>query len=146
MKYNLMNVLLGLAMLLLLSACAALPGSGTTNLAGTKWTISAYGDPASPTKGSGDANVYVDFGKDGAVAGNAGCNQFGGQYNLSGGSKIQIKDLFSTLMACADDALMQQETNVLAIMQNADTFTLAGDTLTLTAKDGKVVVLSLIKP
>lgn len=93
------------AALLLLTACTASPGDGTAengsgdfDLADTRWTLQALGDDA----GAGNTAVTLNFGQNGTIAGNDGCNQFRGEYAVEGQSIEIGGNLAGTAMACAD--------------------------------------------
>ncbi len=93
------------AVLLLLTACTAPPGegnaengSGNFSLASTRWTLQSLGDDA----GAGNTAVTLNFGQDGTIAGNDGCNQFRGDYAVDGQSIEIGGNLAGTAMACAD--------------------------------------------
>jgi heat shock protein HslJ len=64
------------------------------------------------------------------VVGNGGCNNFGGNYQILAGNRIQFSDLFSTKMACANMEIEYQFINALEAADNY-TFTTTGDTLSL---------------
>ena len=93
------------AALLLLAACTAPPGDGTAEngsasfaLASTRWTLQALGDDA----GAGNRAVTLNFGRDGTITGNDGCNQIRGDYAVDGQSIEIGGNLAGTAMACAD--------------------------------------------
>jgi heat shock protein HslJ len=93
------------AALLLLTACTTPPGEGTAEngsansaLADTRWTLQALGNDG----GAGNAAVTLNFGPDGTIAGNDGCNQFRGDYAVEGQSIEIGGNLAGTAMACAD--------------------------------------------
>jgi heat shock protein HslJ len=73
------------------------------------------------------------------VSGNGGCNRFNGAYTTDGDG-ITIGPLASTLMACADDTLTQQEQRYTAALEAAKTFSVAGDRLELFREDGGIAV------
>ncbi len=54
--------------------------------------------------------------KAGKLAGFSGCNRFGGSYTLEGEQLSIQQNLFSTRMACLNDALMEQETRYLQLL------------------------------
>jgi heat shock protein HslJ len=66
----------------------------------------------------------------GSLSANAGCNSMAGRYTLAGG-KLTAPQLASTMMAC-EQALMDQDTWLAQFLASGPTYTLAGDTLTLT--------------
>lgn len=88
-----------------------------------------------------DANVIpsLSFGDNGEVAGNAGCNGYGGTYTVEE-MTLSITGVVSTMMACEDQTLMTQETDFLSALQVVSSYTIEGDTLTLLDGDGNALV------
>jgi len=80
----------------------------------------------------------LEFRPDGRVGGKASCNNYGGSYKLADG-RIGFSGLFATKMACPPP-MMAQEQALLASLQGERPYTLNGDTLTLTAADGRKLV------
>jgi heat shock protein HslJ len=101
--------------LILFAGCSALPT--TDPLDGTSWELYAY-RKSRPIEGS---TLTISF-EDGQIHGSAGCNSYGGSYEVDGG-KITISEIFSTLMACPEpEGLMEQETMFLQFLGNAQRF------------------------
>lgn len=128
MKQNLLILLTLTA--LLLSACSALSPAGDP-LDGTAWQLSALGEK-SPVAGS---TVTLEF-NDGQAGGTAGCNSYGGAYEVEG-ENIAFREIVSTLMACADQAVMDQEAMFLSALNEADRFELANGQLRLFRPSGE---------
>ena len=112
----------------LLAGCA----SGTVSrepvpdLSGTRWTIVAV-DGSTPRRG--DEPLSVEFGVDGRVSGNSGCNSFAGPY-IRDESTLRIGELLSTRRACAEAARQRQESRVLAVLE--------GDTTLRRERDNRI--------
>ena len=85
-----------------------------------------------------DSAITISF-QDGSLSINAGCNTMFGGYSVDG-DVISAPTLAMTQMAC-DEALMQQDTWISALMSSDPTFALDGDTLTITGSDAQVVTL-----
>lgn len=104
-----------LPLVLGLTACASGGGGlGTSpapELAGTQWTVVEI-DGRAPI---GSERLTAQFGVDGRVAGNSGCNQFSGPY-IQDGSSVRFGELLSTRRACVDEDRQRQENRVLAIL------------------------------
>ncbi len=83
-----------------------------------------------------NAQSTLVFSPDGHVSGRAGCNQFGGPVKLSGASMI-LDQVFSTKMACAAPALMDQETRFLAALEAVRSYRMEGTKLVLLDGAGK---------
>lgn len=102
------------------------------------WIVTGYFRPGaivSPVAGS-ELTATFDAGQ---VSGNSGCNQYSGPYEVDD-TKITIGPLASTLRACADPAVDQQEREYLAALELARTFSLDGGNLTLLREDGGIAV------
>lgn len=116
----------------LLSACSAF--SPSDPLQGTTWTLSAIGE-RSPVAGT---TVTLEF-KDGQASGTAGCNGYGGSYEVDG-DKISFHELASTLMLCTGpEGIMEQEAEFLGSLNEAGRFELAGGRLQLFRSDGEAL-------
>lgn len=119
----------------MLSACAAKQPSAS--LAGS-WKLTSYGPANAPTPAVADAEAGLTFKEDGTLTGNSGCNGFGGSYTVDG-DQVTFKDIVSTLMAC-DDPRMAQEEAVHKVLADTATFKIEGNTLTLTNNDMMLVL------
>lgn len=73
------------------------------------------------------------------VSGESGCNSFTGEYTVDGDT-IAIGPLASTLRACADPAVDEQEAKYLQALALAKTFAVTGDRLDLFREDGGFAV------
>ncbi len=110
-----------------------------------EWEITGYligsGETAAVTSPIVGSEPVVTFGPEGIVSGTGGCNQFSGGYGVEG-QNITIGPLMSTMMACADD-LMVQEAAVIAALEGAATWSVSGTTAELrSAADTIQVTLS----
>jgi heat shock protein HslJ len=120
--------------IVILFACTSQP----SGLTGT-WKLTAYGPLESLTPAVSDADAALTFGDDGTVTGSGGCNSLGGEYELND-SQITFSPITSTLMAC-DDARMAQENVVIQVLTNTAEFEIEDGTLTIT-NNGLALVLS----
>lgn len=118
---------------LLLSACGAL--SGSDPLAGTSWVLDSYlGNPALP-----GTNVTIQF-QDGQAGGQAGCNGYGGAYEVNG-NEITFTDVASTLMLCTGpEGVMEQEAQFLGSLNEVVRFELSDNELQLIRADGQALI------
>jgi heat shock protein HslJ len=103
-----------------------------------KWEVLNSFRPGAVTSPVPGSTLTAEF-ADGTISGNSGCNQYTGPYEASGTS-ITIGPLASTLRACADPAVGQQETEYLAALELARTFSVAGGNLNLFREDGGIAV------
>ena len=101
---------------ILLSNCGSVSGDP---LDSTGWELYAISKHR-PIEGS---TITISF-EDGRVTGFSGCNSYGSEYQVNG-SKITFEIFESTLMACADPAMMDQETAFMQMLGNSQRFELA---------------------
>jgi len=101
-------------------------------LAGTRWEVVNYNNGRGALVSVlNDTRIAMDFGADGQVTGNAGCNSYFTYYQISG-NNITIGQPASTSLTCAEpEGVMQQEAEFLVTLQTAATFRIDGDTLEL---------------
>ncbi|OPX70615.1 MAG: META domain protein [Methanoregulaceae archaeon PtaB.Bin009] len=83
------------------------------------------------------------FSGQGDISGFAGCNHYSGQYILTGealpnGWGISVGPVLSTLMYCAGTSDI--EARFLSSLQNATSYSVTGDTLTITDHHGGALV------
>lgn len=140
-----------LSLCLLLAACTAAPqetatpaaapgGDGTSiaptgSLDGTRWVLASMTRDGAETPPVSGSTVTLNFETNGQAGGNAGCNSYGGSYETRGNS-ITFLNVVSTLMACADQAINEQESAYLNALNQAATYELTGDSLTITETGG----------
>jgi heat shock protein HslJ len=120
----------------MLAACG---GANSNSIVGG-WELVSYGEASNQiTAASIDFNTFIDFGEDGELTGNVGCNSFGGDYEVAG-DQITFGSIISTLMAC-EEPIMAQESAVLKTFTDTATYDLNGDTLTITSADGSTSIV-----
>ncbi|WP_379889803.1 META domain-containing protein [Marinobacter lacisalsi] len=99
-----------------LEGCAGDPESLLT---GTRWVVEDLN-----SQGIIDySRITIEFSGNGRIQGNAGCNRYSGNYEITG-EGIDVSELATTSMACAP-ALMKQEDRVLDTVANARRFGLS---------------------
>lgn len=125
-KYLLILLIICLAV----SACA--PQENGRSLVGS-WKLTAYGPVDSPTPAVPDVEAILTFGADGTLAGNSGCNQLGGNYEVEG-DQITFGEIVSTLIACPD-LQMAQEDAMHQVLTGTASFKIEGDMLTINNND-----------
>jgi heat shock protein HslJ len=120
----------------MLAAC----GVANSNSIVGGWELVSYGETSNQTTAASiDFNTFIDFGEDGELTGNVGCNSFGGDYEVNG-NQITFGSIISTLMAC-EDPIGAQESAVLKTFTDTATYDLSGDTLTITSADGSTSIV-----
>jgi heat shock protein HslJ len=121
----------------ILAACATGTRRPSGELTGIEWRlVEIDGSPAATSPGGGGRDAYLQLDADSArVTGFTTCNRFFGHYDTPGGGRLRFSDLGSTKMACVEPARSQQEQRFMNVLQSADRYAIAGDTLTLFAGD-----------
>ncbi len=114
MRFKTLTMIISL-LTVLLSACGI---KVSDPLDGSSWELYAW-DKTRPVEGT---TITIQF-EAGQVSGSSGCNTYGGSYRVRGNT-LQVEGLVSTLMACADPALMEQESIYLQFLGGAQTFEL----------------------
>lgn len=104
---------------------------------GTNWTLTEI-NGAAPV---GPRPPTLEFFEPGRVSGTGGCNRITGGYTVDGDT-ISFGPLASTMMACAEEGVMEQERAYVQQLETVDRFSIEGDTLTLTADDGTTLVFT----
>ena len=115
---------------IMLVACG---GTGGDSLNGTTWELYSLGQYA-PLPGS---QITLRF-ENGQVSGNAGCNSYGGTYQING-NQIKFEQVISTMMACTDQSMMDQESAYLGFLGKVQSFALAEGQLQLYRSDGETL-------
>jgi len=120
-------------------------------LGGTSWLVTTYTLPSGSLTNTWRTDVTIAFATDGTFSGSAGCNDFQGNWAVSepydeftsgvpdanDGQQIALDDLTWTETACEDEAIMEQEGEILDHLQNAGRWVLIRDVFHLRDADGK---------
>jgi heat shock protein HslJ len=93
--------------------------SVTGDLAGTSWKITGVNTGSALVSSALTESLTIDFGTEGSVTGNGGCNNFKGTYELEGGT-ITFSEFASTMKGC-DAEVMEMEDKYLAALAAATT-------------------------
>jgi heat shock protein HslJ len=138
---NILSILSLGAIFFFMAACTnTAPQAGAdTDLAGTSWEATGYTDGSqADTSVLAGTTLTANFGEDGTLTGNSGCNDYSGPYKVTG-NQIGIGPLSSTKKACSDPAgVMDQESQYLAALENAQVFVVDGNALEFRLVDGTV--------
>lgn len=117
---------------------AATPdASAGTDVPQGSWQLVDYGPADAPIAVVAGSTVTIIFEPGGKAGGAAGCNSYSGTYKLDGQS-FSVSEVGSTMMACADDKVMQQESAYLAALQSATALHQDGDNLTIDYAGGRL--------
>jgi heat shock protein HslJ len=130
-------ILILLILPLLLSACA---GQSTEEPSASilgDWKLIQYGPVNAPIAAVEDVGAGLTFNEDGTITGSSGCNGLGGDYTVEG-DQITFGEFVSTLMAC-EDPIMVQEDVAHQVMTGTASYEMEGDTLTITNNENALV-------
>ena len=122
-----------LTALLLLASLGACAGS-TGGLDGSAWEWIEL-DGAPPIAGT---TLTIAF-EEGSAGGAAGCNTYGASYRLQDES-LTFSEIASTLMACMEPGVMEQESAFLAFLRDARTFAVKDDFLYIYNEAGRALM------
>lgn len=104
-------------------------------LAGSEW-VPVEIDGVST---SADTRAFVQFGAEGRLSGNSGCNRFTGSYEADGETLRVAPGVAMTRMACPP-AVMAEEARLMRALEAARGFSRDGITLDVTGADGVTVL------
>ncbi len=113
----------------------------SASLAGTQWLLVSYGPADQQTNVVNGSAVTLTLNDKGQALGNGGCNHYSAA-TLFDGINLTVSNVISTKMACADDAVTQQESAYFAALGQVTASTLSGSTLTLSTRDGQQLVFT----
>ncbi|NGO12807.1 META domain-containing protein [Streptomyces sp. HC44] len=92
------------------------------------------------------AEAHIEFGEDGKVGGNYGCNHFGATAEMKGDTIKVGPDTLQTKMACGDKPMEFESKIAEALSDSTIKTEVNGDKLTLTTQDGQTVKLTTEEP
>jgi hypothetical protein len=78
--------------------------------------------------------ITLEFGEADKAGGQSGCNSYGGTYTVQNDS-LKFEEVTSTLIACSDQAVNDQEGQYLQALRTASHFTSDGHTITIWYQD-----------
>lgn len=113
-------------------------------LEGTSWRLDGIATGADAVSSVLAGTEITARFEDGQVSGSGGCNTYTGGYTLDTPA-ISFGDLASTAMACAPD-VSEQEAAYLEALGGAETFEIAGSTLTLRGAEGGFLLSFVATP
>ena len=93
-----------------------------------RWNLqaatNAAGQPIAAVRPDGEPVHAVVF-NDGALAIEGGCNHMGGRYDIDGQGRLVVPEIQSTLMACANQALMAADSAVAGLLRGTSEWRIA---------------------
>lgn len=102
----------------------------------SNWTLAELnGTPA-----AAGVETTLVFGEANGIGGNGGCNVYGGSVSFGDDGEIEISEVFSTMMACEDPKLGQEQA-YFAALETVAHYTLAEGRLSLLDAEGNAVVV-----
>lgn len=114
--------------------------SGEIELARTQWRLESFGPVDNPMPVLESSDLTLVFQAVGEAAGSGGCNTFAAGYTVEE-SVIEFGEIVSTLRACQNPHLTQQEQQYLAALAAAGQFEMTADTLTIHYDEGQGVLI-----
>ena len=115
----------------------ATPHQQGAELEGSSWVLESFGPNDNQTAVLPNTELTLNF--DGSqINGNAGCNSYFADATINDDGSLAFGLMGSTLMACLDEDVMQQESDFLATLAQATSYTIADNRLTLYTEDGSL--------
>lgn len=108
-------------------------------LANTQWQLESFGPVGAETPVVEGSTVTLEFDATGQAGGSGGCNSYGTEYQVQNGTLV-FGEIVSTLMACADENIGEQEQQYYQALETAGEFEVSGDRLTIYYNDGQGVL------
>jgi len=106
-------------------------------LQGTHWVLTTFGPNDNQTAVLPDTELTLNFEGE-QINGSAGCNSYFADVSIEEDGKVSVGLVGSTLMACLDEEVTQQEGDFLATLAQVTSYTLSGNRLTLHTNDGSL--------
>jgi heat shock protein HslJ len=110
-----------------------------TGLENTHWSLVSFGSPGAERPLVEGSTITLMLAA-GQAGGSGGCNSYGGTYQVDGTS-ISFGDITSTLLACADASITEQEQRYFQALESAGQYEVVGDQLRITYDDGNGLMI-----
>jgi heat shock protein HslJ len=111
--------------------------SGEAFLENTHWSLVSFG-PAGAENSLTEGSMITLILVDGQAGGFGGCNAYSATYQVEGGS-LSFDEITSTLRACTDEQITEQEQQYFEALKTAGSYVLEGNQLRITYSDGVLV-------
>lgn len=109
-----------------------------TSIEGKTWVLKELNGKSVSSKENKETKFFFLLKSDDhSITGFAGCNNFFGDYEISGTKNIKMKNIGITLMACPD--IVVDENEFVKALELTDIYHIDGETLFLKNKKGKVL-------
>ena len=125
-----------ITLVLVTSACSSIQSSGGTLPVPSEWKLVSIGKAGAEAPVVEGTAITLKFDVDGQASGTGGCNSYGTKYEAQG-HNLAFKELISTMMACVDEQINQQESQYFAALQAATKYETSGDNLIIYYDDGQ---------
>lgn len=100
----------------------------------SQWKLVSFSKSNAETPVIPGSSITLEFESKDQIGGKGGCNSYSGAIEMQG-NMLTIKGITSTLMACADELVTEQELRYFQALQTATRFEISGDNLTIWFKD-----------
>ena len=110
------------------------------DLVNQHWVLESFGPLGSEKTALLGTEVSVQFTQDGKLNGSGGCNHYFAAYKAGEGNTLSIGPVGSTLMACLDQGVMEQEQQYFKALGEVSAFTVDQNRLQLFYNDGQGVL------
>lgn len=100
----------------------------------SQWKLVSFSKSNVETPVVQGSSITLKFETKDQIGGKGGCNSYGAAVEMQGNT-LTIKGITSTLMACADEQVTEQEFRYFQALQSATRFEISGDNLTIWYKD-----------
>jgi heat shock protein HslJ len=128
-------LLISIVIGIVLTVGTVVSAQNTDELNGTQWQLVSI-DGEAVVAGS---TVTLNFDEENSAGGSGGCNSYGTSYTIEGNS-ISFSMIASTMMACLEEAVTEQEVAYLAALQGATRFEIVDNQLVITSSEGEMLV------
>ena len=101
-----------------------------------KWILTSYTVDGESREVLPDTHVTLSFDvEEKQLGGNAGCNLYGGGYEINGSKLKAVEPFYMTEMYCGDER-DRQERDFLEVLQAAESYEVAGENLRIDSSKG----------
>ena len=112
------------------------------SLAGTRWNVVNFNNGGAIVTLAPGTSITMNFGVDGQVTGNSGCNSFAAGYTVNG-SALSITQPGGTQQFCESPAgVMEQEASFQTALPTAASFRINGNQLEIQNNAGQIIVVA----
>lgn len=86
-------------------------------LTGRTWRLDTFTDGSFEEPAMLSPEITLEFTRDGAMRGSAGCNQYFGEYRVQQNKGLLVTGVGATRMSCPEESVNQQETKYLEALE-----------------------------